>query len=71
MLQFATIIAFGLSSGGMAKNPKYQAAREFLEPIINALPTAWQSQGVALVLILLVIKTIVDVATTIRATRSR
>lgn len=70
VLHFAVLIGFGLVVGGMANAGWVLQARELFAPVLAALPVEWQTRGVLLVMVLLVIKTVVDVFTTRRATRT-
>lgn len=71
VLHFAVIVGFGLVIGGMDEQGWAETARRTFAPLLAALPEGWQTQGVLLVLVLLGIKTVVDVFTTFRATRIR
>jgi hypothetical protein len=71
VLHFAVIVGFGLVIAGPDADGWVGTARRILAPLLAALPEGWQTQGVLLVLVLLAIKTVVDVFTTFGATRIR
>lgn len=70
VLHLAVLLTFGagivLGVGGMADGP-WSGVRDLLD----GLPAGWQRRGVLAVAVLLVIKTVVDLATTRRALRPR
>lgn len=70
VLHLAAILGFGVVIKG-GTGPGDGLGSELVERLGDILPLAWRSDGVALVLALLIIKTVVDVWTTLKAVQTR
>nr|WP_239579546.1 DUF6498-containing protein [Microlunatus panaciterrae] len=70
VLHLAVILAFMVTMGGVAHSERLAQLKEALAPVLARLPEGAQGDGVLIVLILMVIKTIVDVLTTRKALRA-
>lgn len=68
MIGFA-VVMFGVMPGMSVPPASPGALAHVLQILRAALPEQWRSPGVLLVLVLILLKTVVDVATTRRATR--
>ena len=71
VLHLAVLIAFGLTVGRRVGAPELGVWGERLAPLLAVLPAGWRTPGVAAVLLLVLLKTGVDVVTTRRAFRPR
>lgn len=70
VLHFAVLVGFGLVISGMVQAGWLVRTRQIFAPLLDVLPAGWQTRGVLLVVVLLLIKSVVDVFTTRRATRA-
>lgn len=66
VLHLAAILGFGVVLGNGFGLPAGFGSR-----VMASLPLAWRTDGVLLVIVLLLIKTVVDVGTTLKAVRTR
>lgn len=71
VLHLAVLVAFGLTIGHGAAASARGAWTERLAPLLATLPAGWRTPGVAVVLLLVLLKTVVDLITTRRAFRAR
>lgn len=71
VLHVSILATFGLVVANRAQLPRWTELRERVEPLLSVLPASWQIQGVAVVAVLLLVKTFVDVITTRRTLRPR
>ncbi len=71
VLHLSILVAFGLVLGNLTRDPRLNELQERAESVLRMLPPAWRSEGVAVVALLVVIKTVVDVLTTRRVLRTR
>lgn len=71
VLHVSILLAFAVVITDLSQDEQLAALRERAEPTLRMLPAPWQTQGVAVVAVLVVIKTVVDVFTTRRALRAR
>ena len=70
VLHVSVLLAFGLGLGGFASS-SWGEWGERLRPVLAALPADWRTPGVAVVVLLVVVKTGVDLVTTRWAVRAR
>lgn len=71
VLHVSILLASAVVIADLTQDEHLAAVRERAEPALRTLPAPWQTQGVAVVAVLVVIKTVVDVFTTRRALRAR
>lgn len=71
VLHLSILAAFGLLIAGVVPGGPLDGLRERAAPLLRVLPQTWQTEGVAVVAVLVLIKTVVDVFTTGRALRPR
>lgn len=71
VLHLSILVAFGLVIAGIVPGGPLHGLQERAAPLLRVLPQAWQTEGVAVVAVLVLIKTVVDMVTTGRALRPR
>lgn len=72
VLHFAVLLGFAWTLGGRRDSAGWSGAVDrVLDWVSSVLPATLASEGITLVLMLLCIKTVVDVLTTFRVTRPR
>lgn len=71
VLHVSVLLAFGLGVGAVAASPSLAEWSERVGPVLAALPADWRTPGVAMVVLLMVVKTVVDLFTTRWALRAR
>lgn len=71
VLHLSVLVAFALVVGGLSRDERLEGVVRFVDRASAALPPHWRTEGVAVVTVLVLVKTVVDVFTTRRAVRAR